>query len=100
AQGVLGTVAVWIPSIHGRHRPRIGRDERRERQTAMTILATACRDRRNHGMPQPPKYAFALAAVIHGVFPEGFRQSVARRRRYRRNGKIRTESLPECSGPV
>src|ERR1700733_14595971 len=59
----------------------------------MAVVTTACRHRRNHSMTQSPKHAFALTPVIQCVFPEGFRQRVARRRRYHRDPEVGTNSL-------
>src|ERR1700682_2299553 len=59
----------------------------------MAVVAAAGRHRGNHGMAQSPKYAFAVAAVIQRVFPEGFRQSVARTRRYHGDAEVGTNSL-------
>ena len=90
---ILGVVAAGIPAIDGRHRAGIRRDERREREDAVAVFAAARRQGRNHGMAQPRKHAFALTAVVQRVFPEGFRQRIARRRAYRCDAKVRSESL-------
>jgi hypothetical protein len=55
SQTIFDAVSAWIPSVNGGHGARIGRDDRRERQTAMTVLASASGYRRNHDVTQAAK---------------------------------------------
>src|SRR5271167_1540853 len=44
-------------------------------------------------MAQPRKHVFALTAVIQRILPEGFRERITRRCRYRRDAKVGLKSL-------
>src|SRR3981189_370947 len=59
----------------------------------MGIVAATRYESRNHGMAQPWKEAFALAAVIQSVFAKEFRKRIARRGAYGGDAEIGTEPL-------
>src|ERR1700688_688207 len=59
----------------------------------MAVFAATRRKSGNHGVLQPWKHAFALAAIIQCVFSEGFRQRITRGGGYGRDTESRPESL-------
>src|SRR5271155_4603303 len=93
SEGILVIVAAGIPAINGRHGTGIGGNQIGKRKDAMAIDAAVRCKGRNHGMSQPRKHAFTLAAVIQGVLAQGFRERIARRRSYRRDAEVGPKSL-------
>src|SRR6202167_620241 len=97
---IPGVVAAGIPRIDGGHGAGIRRDQRREREDTVAVLAAACRQSRGHSVAQPRKKAFAFTAVVHRIFVEGLREPVTLRRSYRRDAKVGPESLAVTRGTL
>jgi hypothetical protein len=60
---IFGAISVGIPRVNGSHGAGIRRDQRREREDAVAVLAAACCQSRDHSMAQSWEHTFALAAV-------------------------------------
>ena len=101
AERIPGIVAAGVPTVHRRHGGCIRRDECRDREDAVAVIAAPCGQGRNHGMAQPRQHAFALTAVVQRVFFEGLGQRITRGGAYGCYAKVGPESLAItlCASP-
>src|SRR5580692_6779251 len=93
AKRILGSEAIWIPTINRRKRARIGSDQRGDGKDAMAILAAARSQSGKHSVAHPRKNASAVAAVVQRIIFQSFGERVASRGSYCRNPKVRPESF-------
>ena len=93
AQTIFDAKAAGVPAVDGRHGACVRSDQGRKGQTAVTVFTDASGNRRNASVSKPPEQAFALTAVVDGVFPEGRRQRVARSCRYHSDAEVGPDTL-------